>query len=460
MLILISLLNVFFILVLFLFLFVFLGHLNNYRKLMKMVRYDQERIEKGDSVLLSDSVLYKALQYSYEDFSKKDSADPLNVFRTFELIKTVFIITQICLVFGMLTLIIMVMVELSSSESKMEWKTYMGALFPMLGCVLISFLLILFVKQFYNPLFVQQAYEKIKESQTKLNTVHTKMTSAISPVGDAEFYGWLASDTLDSLHKKITDGNPTVTTLTKRLVTLSVRDYFMKEVPDYANSPVRNLFTSDPARRITTPGLYIRIDCTQLVQNYAYKYDDVLKEINRMTDKKEAILTNVSAAVNDINQAITEFRLSAEPTLTLVETYFRSSALYLFFVVLITFAIVIAWYNLGCPLGKGVAYVKYGILWVWAQIQGLYKKENPTKEEYIDTLKKNLSGVVDPPCLDKTVTPVNKQLSETSGWFNKLKVLALGDRKKPGEGAPAQGNPVTNVLGSSPNVPGALRPIR
>jgi uncharacterized membrane protein YciS (DUF1049 family) len=394
---------------------------------MKMVRYDQERIEKGESVLLTDSVLYKALQYSYEDFSKKDSPDPLNVFQTFEMMKAVFTLTQIALVVGMITILVVVFREFSSSDGKFQLSTYTAILFPLLGCLVISFMLILFVKQFYKPLFVQQAYEKIKESQTKLNNVHTKMTNAISPASDAEFYSWLTSETLDSLHSKIIEDSPGATALTKRLVTLSLRDYFMKEVPDYSNSPVRNLFTSDPSRRITNPGIYIRIDCTQLVQNYAYKYDDVLREINKNSNA-QSILANVSTAISDINQAITDFRLNAEPTLTLVETYFRSSTLYLFFVVFLTLAIVIAWYNLGCPLGKGVAYVKFAVLWLWAQIKYLFKKKDtqPSKEDFIVTLKTNLDNVVKPPCRTKVETPIQKQLSETSGIFNKVKLLMKG----------------------------------
>jgi hypothetical protein len=423
------LLLVLFILSLILFIFVFLGQLLNYRKMMKLVRYDQERIEKGDSVLLSDSALFKALQYSYEDFSKPDSADPLNIFRTFELIRVVFILTQICLVVGMIAIMVIVFKEFSSSEGVFKLSTFKATMFPILGCLTISFLLILFIKQFYRPLFVNQAYEKIKESQTKLNNVHTKMTNAISPVGDAEFYGWLNSETLDALHTKITEGNPPVTTLTKRLVTLSLRDYFMKEIPDYANSPVRNLFSSDPARRITNPGLYIRIDCTQLVQNYAYKYNDVLRAIYPNDKAKAAaVLTNVSTAVNDINQSITEFRLNAEPTLILVETYYRASTLYLFFVVFIVLAIVVAWYNLGCPLGKGVAYVKYGILWLFGKLKYLIKKNELNKNAFFETLKTNLDNVVKPLCVTKTVTPVNEELNKTSGFLNKFKLLMRGDQ--------------------------------
>lgn len=386
------------VIVLLLCLFIFVITLFGYRKLLKMVKYDQERIEKGDSVLLLDSVLYKALQYSSQDFSQSNTTDPFNIFNTFGVIKVIHTISQFAIVIGMFHILIMIVMDLTTTKNAFNFATFMGSVVPMLGCIVISSMMIVYVNQFYNPLFVNQAYEKIKESQGKLDTVHTKITQAVSPAADAEFYGWLTSETLDSLHTKLTENGPTVETLTKRLVTLSLRDYFMKEVPDYANSPVRNLFVADASRRITNPGLYVRIDCTQLVQNYAYKYDAVLKEINKNTNV-QTILTNVSTVVSEINQAITDFRLSAEPTLSLVETYFRAASMYLFFVAFIGFALFIAWYNLGCYLNFIVAWIKYIVLWLWGHIKYLFKKDNnPPKETYMNTLKENRLAVTNVVC--------------------------------------------------------------
>lgn len=378
-------------------LYIFVKTLFGYRKLLKMVKYDQERIEKGDSVLLLDSVLYKALQYSSQDFSQSNTTDPFNIFDTFNVIKGVHTISQFAIFLGMIQIVILIIGKLMATERTSNVSAFIGTIIPAMGCVLISFMMILYVNQFYNPLFVNQAYEKIKESQGKLDTVHTKITQAVSPAADAEFYGWLTSETLDSLHTKLTENGPTAETLTKRLVTLSLRDYFMKEVPDYTNSPVRNLFVADASRRITNPGIYVRIDCTQLVQNYAYKYDAVLKEINKNTNV-QTILTNVSTVVSEINQAITDFRLSAEPTLSLVETYFRAASMYLFFVAFVGIAFFIAWYNLGCYLNFIVAWIKYIVLWLWGHIKYLFKKDKSDKEEYFEKLTNSRLAVTNVVC--------------------------------------------------------------
>ena len=382
-----------------LFLMAFLATFLNYRGIKKRIRYDQERIEKGDSVLLKDSFLSKALYYADKDFTQKDIKDELNIFTVLAFIKLVFTLTQICLLFGLIGVIVLFFKEFSGGN-ELTLSAFTVTVFPVLVCVIVSFLLIIYIKVIYTKLYVNQAYDQIKKNNDLLNNLHTKILVSISPPSDANFYALLEKETLDGLNAKLLSDGPTQTFIEKRLVALSMRDYFMKEVPDYNNSEIKKLFTSDAASRTKDPANYIRIDCTQTIQSYVYKHDVVLKQITRLQDKDKAnaILSNVSKTLGEINAQISQFRQKSEPMVVLLENYFRVGTLYLFFMVAIVFALIVSWYGLGCKLGKGVAGIKYGALKVWGVIRKLWKKEDERKT-YNDEIEDDFVKAMDKECI-------------------------------------------------------------
>jgi len=389
-----------------LFLAVFLGAFFNYRTIKKIIRYDQERIEKGNSVLMKDSFLNKALYYADKDFTKKDVEDPLNMFTVLSLSKIIFTITQVCLLITLIIAVILFFKEFSGEDkNKLSLSVFAMIGFPVMACFIMSFMIIIYIKSIYKKLYSNQAYVQIKQNNDLLNGVHKKILDSISSTSDVNFYSWLNTETLDTLNSKVLSDNPTQSVIEKRLVALSLRDYFMKEVPDYNNSPIKNLFTSDASKRISNPGVYIRIDCSQTIQNYAYKYDVLLRNVSSHP-KSNDILSNVSTTLGDINREIAQFRLKSEPMVILIENYFRVSTLYFFFMFIIISAIIIGWYSLGCKLGIGINFIKYWLLRFWGVIRKfILRKTDAEVSEYrfkIEEAYKN--EVTDKQCTPQTTT--------------------------------------------------------
>lgn len=348
----------------------FLNTLFNYRTVRKRIQYDQKRSEKGEVVLLKDSFLNEMFYYADKDFtSSAPPADPLGIYSPLLAAKWIFTLSQVILIITLVGVGVALFMTLTGNEADAEsdsrFKQFIRLTFPMMMSVFISIIMIVYITAVYKKLYINQIWPQIQANQVKLNALHTVLLGSVVSTNDAAFLGALnnTSVSLNELHKEITQ-NAQTDAIVKRLVMLSLRDYFMTEVPSYESSPIRELFSADASKRPTQPGLYIRIDCSQTVQNYAYKYNTVL---NPITDKsaRANILASVSAKLNEINRTISTVRLESQPMVALLENFFRISTYYFFFMVVIVSAIVIGWYNLGC-------YIK--VAWLWLKYNSLKVK--------------------------------------------------------------------------------------
>lgn len=415
-----------------LFLIVFLATFLAYRNVKKRIRYDQTRIEKGDSVLLRDSFLEKALYYADKDFNQKGLEDPLSIFGILTLIKVVFTLSQICLLFTLISVVILFFKEFTG-ESELSLSAFALTIFPVMACFIMSFMLIIYIKTIFSKLYTNQAYEQIKKNNDLLNALHKKILDSVSPATDANFYSKLNSATLEKLNETLFEDTPSQTLIEKRLVTLSLREYFMKEVPDYANSGISKLFTADAGNRTKDPAMYIRIDCTQTIQSYVYKHSVVLASVSSHSKSNE-ILSKVSDTLSEINQLISQFRLTSEPMVVLIENYFRVSTLFFFFMFIIIAAIIIGWYSLGCRLGKGVALIKFLLLKIWNPIRVyVFRRKEPTREAYEATLDAEFAKALGKECVPPEPKPASPtKLASAEGTANGTPAAA-----QPAAAAPA-----------------------
>lgn len=381
---------------LFLFLGVFLGTLSNYRKLRKRIQYDQERSEKGEAVLLKDSFLNDLFYYADKDFSlAAPPADPIGVYSALIATKWIFTLSQVILIVTLVGIGIALFKSLTGSDdesnSEGAFKQFMRMAFPMIMSIILAMMMIFYLKSIYIKQYTNQIWPQIIENQKKLNELHTLILGSLAVPGDTEFYQKIATDnaTLDEIHSQISPNSSDNNNI-RRIVTLSIRDYFMAEVPSYTTSPIRNLFVVDSSKQMTTPGLYIRIDCSRTVQNYAYKYEKILKGFTDLKKRAE-ILAGVSDKINEINKKISAVRLESQPMITLIENFFRISTYYFFFMVIIVLAIIIGWYNLGCRINRVWLLVKYFFLKLKTRILPVKKDKdgNPivNKEALIQELE-------------------------------------------------------------------------
>jgi hypothetical protein len=384
--------------------FIFIAHFatsfSAYRAFKKYIQIDQEHSEKGDVVLLRDSLLAKILDYADKDFQKEEAPadDPLRIYSALSATRYIFILSQVILLLTLVGVGIALFMSLTGSESS-DKKDFIEMAFPMLISLLLSIMMIVYVKAIYQRLYVNQAFEYMKLLKNQLNNLHSSILNAVSPSTDSEFC--LALQNKDATQKSIHDmiKNTTRTeTLKARLVSMSIREYFMSEVPDYNNSPISTLFHTDAEKRLSNPGNFIRIDCTRTLQNYSYKYPELLSGITKMEERRD-LMVLISTEISNINQKISDIRMKSPPMITLLENFFRISSYFFFMMVVIVLSILIGWYGWWCKVKKVLNFFTYQFQKLKIRITKKGEEKKIEREDALYKLKEEYERAQDKACL-------------------------------------------------------------
>lgn len=340
----------------FLMVFGFYTALMAYLRIRKNISTDQSRIENGEVVLLKDSVLEKILYYANKDYrSNPNLDDPLSMHSQLAISKWIFMVSQMLIMITLFALMLYIFfVIFSNSPDGNNADTIKDSLIrlgvPILFAAAISAVMVIYVKAIYHKMQtevlmkdINKLYSDINAANGLKNVISANMSSITA---DAGFYTALQTKTISQMKTEIMNGNPSPTVLQKRIVTLSLYDYFNTELPNFSQSPIRHMFDASKQNFDTyNPADYVRMDCSRIIENYAYKYD-LRFNASLSEENKTTILNESSKSIAAINESIAKLRIDIQPVVIYMENFFRTSYIYMFFMTAIVVIAVLRYYNL------------------------------------------------------------------------------------------------------------------
>jgi hypothetical protein len=339
----------------------FISTLSAYLKIRKNIAKDQARIQNGETVLFGESFAYELLKYANTDYrANPEMEDPLSIHKQLNIAKWIFQMTQLLIMITLLGLVVYIFMvvfvgskggnETAGSETGSIKSSMFDFAVPFLFATFISVTMIIYVKAIYHPKYTETLLPDINKLYSNINDVNgiksLIATNMSSKTEDPMIYTWLKTSTNQQIQSKIIGDSPNKKTLIRRIVTMSLYDYFKQELPNYDQSPVRQLFDSTTQNFDTVnPMDYIRLDCSRVIENYAYKYD--LKfDPSTTADLKMEILNEVSTIIESINEKIAKIRIDIQPVLLYLENFFRAGFVYMMLMSILVLLAVLRYYNI------------------------------------------------------------------------------------------------------------------
>jgi sugar-specific transcriptional regulator TrmB len=262
------------------------------------------KLEKGEIVLIQDSVENKVLTYT----DANSSNEPYNIYKDIGIGK---IILQVA-GYSMLMLLILVVlltflnidntVSGSGSSTKPTKPAGLTRLYkPLVMTVVTGVLIWAYIKFIYIDYFENSIRPYLDKTKTKVNNLNSTIASCTTT--NTQLLNTIASDN-EAEFKKVVSSMSNSNDVSIAITHYSIYKYFKDTVADFDNSELRKKLVGTSTTANFQYANYIRIGCSKMIRNAFYDLDIAY----RATLDSNAIETTVINKMKTLNVAKTTMK--------------------------------------------------------------------------------------------------------------------------------------------------------
>ena len=262
------------------------------------------KLEKGEIVLIQDSVENRVLTYT----DANSSNEPYNIYKDIGIGK---IILQVA-GYSMLMLLILVVlltflnidntVSGSGSSTKPTKPSGLTRLYkPLVMSVVTGVLIWAYIKFIYIDYFENSIRPYLDKTKTKVNNLNSTIASCTTT--NTQLLNTIASDN-EAEFKRVVSSMPNSNDVSIAITHYSIYKYFKDTVADFDNSELRKKLVGTSTTANFQYANYIRIGCSKMIRNAFYDLDIAYKA----TLDSNAIETTVINKMKTLNVAKTTMK--------------------------------------------------------------------------------------------------------------------------------------------------------